>query len=107
MKNAEKVMTALEEAYKGHRIEMLYVAEQNRDKIYVDGTLVGYFDDDFFNADFDNAEIEIKVKAPLKYFTDYLDITYDNENISKTEYIIRNAIGKGVRKWVDESHPNN
>ena len=106
MKNAEKVMKALEEAYNGHRIEMLYVAEQNRDKIYVDGTLVGYFDDDFFNADFDNREIEIKVKAPLKYFMEYLDITYDKENLSKTEYFIRNAIGKGVRKWLDESQPN-
>lgn len=99
MKNVAKVMKALENAYKGHRIEMLYVAEQNRDKIFVDGTLVGYFDDEFFNADFDNPKIEIKIKAPLYTIKDFLEEV-------ECDGVFYRAVERGLKEWEEESQRN-
>lgn len=98
MKNVFKVMTALENTYKGRRVEMLYAAEQNRDKIFIDGTLVGYFDDEFFNDDFDN--IEIKIQAPLHSIEDFLIDCDDREGV------FYRAIERGLLKWREESQQN-
>lgn len=107
MKNGDKIINAITDAFPGHRIETIFYPVDCSEVVYFDGINIGSINKKFFENDFDNPEIEITVKAPLKQFTDYLDITYDNENLSKTEYFIRNAIGKGVRKWVDESQQNN
>ena len=107
MKNGDKIINALKQAYPQAHIIVVKDNPMYEERVFLDGNLIARFCSFFWDKDFDPPEeIEIKVKAPLKCFTDYLDITYDNENLSKTEYFIRNAIGKGVRKWVDESQPN-
>lgn len=107
MRNGEKIREALQRAYPYALINVYNDFSAKETKIYFNGTMIARFKSIFWDEDFDNPEeIEIKVKAPLKYFKDYLDTTYDKD-LSNTEYFIRNAIGKGVRKWVDESQPNN
>lgn len=103
MKNAIKIMAALKQAFPGHEITSQHMNVSKMENLYFDGTYIGRFDSEFLNQDADNPEIEIKIKAPLKYFTDYLDNTYKNEKLSEPECIIRNAIGKGVRKWAEGS----
>lgn len=100
MKNAIKVMAALKQALPGHRVEN-FLIDDNYDmqSIFVDGKCVGHFYADFFQHDFDNPEIAITVKAPLKNIKDFVDH-------ANSYGIIRGAVERGLQEWQEESHPN-
>ena len=98
MKNVVKVMTALKNAFPGHRVEYIYYPEKDTDRIFVDGTFVADFDDDFFEHDYD--DIELTIRAPLVSIKDFTKRAVGYE-------IIRAAVERGFAKWENESHPNN
>jgi hypothetical protein len=97
MKNAIKVMAVLKQAFPGHSVESIYKDEKNMDDLYIDGHYAGAFDHDFFMADLDNPEIEIKVKAPIKSIENYVDHSCG---------IICMAIERGLAEWREESQQN-
>lgn len=101
MKNAIKVMAALKQALPGHRVEN-FLIDDNYDmqSIFVDGKCVGHFYADFFQHDFDNPEIEIKVKAPLYNIKDFLEEV-------ECDGVFYHAVERGLKEWQEESHPNN
>lgn len=100
MKNAEKIMPALKEAFSGHRVEMLYVANGCFYRIFVDNNYIGDFFGEFFERDIDNPEIEIKIKAPLVSIKDFTNCIGGYE-------IIRAAVKRGLREWEEGSLANN
>ena len=109
MKNAIKIMAALKQAFPGHNVEISHNFNAKIYCVFIDENYVGNFEERFIEQDFDNSEIEIKVKASLKNFIDFIDNTYKNEKIFDvvesrvSEGIIRHAIEKGLREWCEES----
>ena len=79
MKNVEKIMTAMEKAFSGHKVEISCNFNSKIRCVFIDDVYIGAFEEGFCNKDFDNPEIEIKVKA----------------------------VERGFKEWQNESHPNN
>lgn len=98
MRNADKVMTALKEAFSESRIENIYYPEKKEECIYCNGTYIASFDEKFWQADFDN--IEIKIKAPLKHIKEFINGAVGYE-------IVRAAVERGLSEWQEESQRNN
>lgn len=98
MKNAIKVTTALKNAFPGHRVEIIYRPEGDRNCVYIDGYYVGYFEEEFFDADYD--DIELTIKAPLVSIKDFVNRAVGYE-------IVRAAVERGLAKWEEESQANN
>jgi len=114
MKNADKIINALKQAYPQSHITVVTDNPMYEERVFLDGNLIARFCSFFWDKDFDPPEeIEIKVKAPLKDFINFIDYTYQNETISDvvkngiSEGIIRRAIEKGVREWREGSQANN
>lgn len=101
MKNAIKVKTALKNAFPGHRVEVIYRSEGNRSVLYIDDYYVGCFEQEFFDADYDNAEIELKVKVSLEDIKDYLS------DPDRFAYRVFDGLERGFTEWENELHPNN
>lgn len=100
MKNATKVMTALREAFPGHRVENKVIeANYNLESIFIDGVCVGHFFEDFFKKDLDNPEIEITITAPLNNIKNFVNFADDYG-------VIRGAIERGLQEWEEESQQN-
>lgn len=53
------------------------------------------------NKDFDNPEIEIKIKAPLKSIEDFI---YECEG-SGGVAVVMNAVERGLEEWWEKSQP--
>lgn len=100
MKNADKIINALRLAFPGHAVEYQYKPTAKVNSIFIDRVYIGSFEDGFFEEDFDNPEIEIKVKAPIKSIKEFIDFASNYETI-------RGALERGFAKWENESHPNN
>ena len=98
MKNAVKIITALKNAFPGHKLEIIYKEELSRNCMCVDGYCVGYFEKEFFDDDYD--EIELSIKAPLVSIKDFTNCVGGYE-------IIRAAVKRGLREWEEESQQNN
>lgn len=99
MKNAIKILSALKREFPGHRVESIF----NYDKtycIFIDGKCVGTFEEHFFEKDFDNPEIEIKVKAPLYNIKEFLEEV-------ECDGIFYNAVERGLKEWEEGSPENN
>lgn len=93
MKNAIKIMSALKQAFPGHVVEYQYKESANVYSIFLDRSVyLGSFEREVFEADFDNPEIEIKIKAPLK------NIEWFVKDASSFG-IIRGAVEKGLNEW--------
>lgn len=99
MKNEMKVLDALQNAFVGKEIESVYNKITQMYDIYMNNEFIGAFRDDFFKHDFENPEIEIKIKAPLKTIHDFV-------NRAVGYGIIRGAVERGLSEWENESHPN-
>ena len=98
MKNAVKIITALKNAFPGHKLEIIYREELGRNCVCVDGYCVGYFKEEFFDDDYD--EIELTIKAPLVSIKDFTNRAVGYE-------IIRAAVERGLKQWEKESQQNN
>lgn len=94
MKNAIKVTTALKNAFPGHRVEIIYRTEGDRNCVYIDGYYVGYFEEEFFDSDYD--DIELTIKAPLVSIKDFVNRAVGYE-------IVRAAVERGLSEWEKES----
>lgn len=101
MKNAEKILTAMEKAFTGHKIEILFNFIEKKYSIYLDEQYVGNFEEWFLKQDFDNPEIEIKIKAPLKNIEKFIANNYINN------YGVREAVERGLKEWEEGSRANN
>lgn len=102
MKNELKVMEALTDAFPGHHVvSRIIKGNYNKQSIFIDGWCVGYFDEDFFKADIDNPEIEIKVKAPLNSIEAFLT------DVEECDGRFYQAVERGLSEWREGSHPNN
>lgn len=102
MKNAEKIINALRKAFPGHAVEYQYKPIANVNSIFIDRVYIGNFDHDFFEQDFDNPEIEIKIKAPLNSVKEFLE---ECEGSGGVGDVIR-AVEWGYNKWREESQQN-
>lgn len=97
MKNGNKVIESLKEAFPEGRIENIYYPEKKEECIYYNGTCIASFDEKFWQADFDN--IEIKIKAPLVHIKDFINRAVGYE-------IVRAAVERGLCEWDEESQQN-
>lgn len=101
MKNSIKIMAALKQMFPGHVVEYQYKQAHNVYSIFLDRCEhIATFDSYFFEADFDNPEIEIKIKAPLK------NIEWFVKDASSFG-IIRGAVERGLEEWREGSQQNN
>lgn len=100
MNNEIKILSALKQALPGHNVECVLDACTNCKLVYVDNELVGFFEGYFFTKDFDNPEIEIKIKAPLKSIEKFI------QNGGFTTQI-RLGVERGLKEWREESRRNN
>lgn len=100
MKNVVKVTEALIKAFPGHHVVSRCIeGNYSTESVFIDGKCVGLFYEDFLQKDFDNPEIEITIKAPLKNIKDFVDH-------ANSYGIIRGAVEEGVKKWENESQRN-
>lgn len=102
MKNVEKILTAMEKAFTGHKIEISYNFNAKIYCVFVDDDYVGNFEDRFCEQDFDNPDIELKVKAPLNSIKEFLE---ECEGSGGVGDVIR-AVEWGYNKWREESQQN-
>ena len=100
MKNADKIINALRMAFPGHAVEYQYKPIANVNSIFIDRVYIGNFDHDFFEKDFDNPEIEIKIKAPLYNIKDFLE---EGEG----DGVFYHAVERGLKEWEEGSARNN
>lgn len=100
MKNADKIIDALRKAFPGHAVEYQYKPIANVNSIFIDRVYIGNFDHDFFEQDFDNPKIEIKVKAPLYNIKDFLEEV-------ECDGVFYHAVERGFKEWEEESARNN
>ena len=100
MKNSEKIINALRKAFPGHAVEYQYKPIANVNSIFIDRVYIGNFDHDFFEQDFDNPEIEIKVKAPLYNIKDFLEEV-------ECDGVFYHAVERGFKEWEEGSARNN
>lgn len=105
MKNSDKILAALHNIYPGADVTVVENLPAATETVYIDGRFIGDFCLFFWDEDVYKPEIEIKVKATFKNFTDFIDNTYKNEGGVSTG-IIRNAIERGLREWGEGSQPN-
>lgn len=105
MKNSDKILAALHDIYPGADITVVENLPAATETVYVDGRFIGDFCLFFWDEDVYKPDIEIKVKASLKNFTDFIDYAYKNGGVSTG--IIRNAIERGLREWDEGSRANN
>lgn len=100
MKNEMKVLDALQKEFIGKEMASVYNPITQMYDIYMNNEFIGAFRDDFFKHDFENPEIEIKIKAPLKSFENFI------KNGGYTSYM-RLAVEGGLKEWEKESQENN
>lgn len=99
MRNGDKIRDALQRAYPDALINVYNDFSAEEVKIYFNGTMIARFKSIFWDEDFDNPKIEIKVKAPIKSIKEFIDFASNYETI-------RGALERGFTKWENESHPN-
>lgn len=93
-------MTAMKKAFSGHKIEISYNFNAKIYCVFIDDNYVGNFEDRFCEKDFDNPEIEIKVKAPLYNIKDFLEEV-------ECDGVFYHAVERGLKEWQEESQANN
>lgn len=102
MKNVVKVTEALIKAFPGHHVVSRCIeGNYNTESVFIDGKCVGLFYEDFLQKDFDNPEIEIKIKAPLKNVECFISNEWRNT------HGIREAVERGLKEWEEGSRANN
>ena len=99
MKNGNKIINFLIDAFPGHRIETTFYPVDCSEVVYFDGMNIGSINKKFFEKDFDNPEIEIKVKAPIKSIKEFIDFASNYETI-------RVALERGLKEWDEGSQQN-
>lgn len=99
MKNGDKIINALRRAFPGHAVEYQYKPIANVNSIFIDRVYIGNFDHGFFVQDFDNPEIEIKVKAPLNSIKDFIE---EGECLGD----VMKAVERGFKEWQEGSQQN-
>ena len=100
MKNGDKVINFLIDAFPGHRIETTFFPVDCSEVVYFDGMNIGSINKKFFEKDFDNPEIEIKVKAPLYKIKDFLEeVECDGD--------FYHAVERGLKEWEEGLPANN
>lgn len=101
MKNVIKLMAALKQAFPAHKVDNRVIDDNfNMECIFIDDKCVGHFYEDFLQEDFDNPEIEIKIKAPLKNIEWFI-------KDASSYGIIRGAVERGFEEWREGSQQNN
>ena len=100
MKNIEKVLDALVKAFPGHRLDILFNFNEKKYNIYLDERYVGNFEEWFLRQDFDQQEIEIKIKAPRYKIKDFLED-------AECEGVFYRAVERGFKEWEEGSQQNN
>lgn len=103
MKNAEKIMSALMKEFSGHKVELSYNFNAKIYCVFVDDNYVGNFEDRFCEKDFDNPEIEIKIKARVNDIKDFL---YECEGSGGVAVVMK-EVERGLKKWEEGSQRNN
>lgn len=100
MKNADKIIKALRETFPGHRVETYYNNVNAKILcVFVDDNYVGNFEDRFSEMDFDNPEIEIKIKAPIYNIRDFLEEV-------ECDGVFYRAVERGLKEWEKGSQQN-
>lgn len=99
MKNADKIFNALREAFPGHIVEISKNYNAKIGCVFIDEKYIGNFEDRFLYDDLDNAEIEIKIKAPLYNIRDFLEEV-------ECDGVFYHAVERGLKEWEDESQQN-
>lgn len=102
MKNADKILYALREAFPGHAVEYQYKAEANVYSIFLDRIYIGQFNHDFFIRDDDNPEIEIKIKATVRDLSDFLWQCEGSGGVA----VVMKEVERGLDEWQKESRRN-
>lgn len=100
MKNSEKIMEALKQAYPGATIKTIADMPWAAERIYIDDRYVGKFDLSFWDTEVYRPTIEIKVKAPLYNIKDFLEEVECNG-------IFYHAVERGLKEWEEGSQANN
>lgn len=99
MKNVEKILTAMEKVFSGHKVEISTNYNARIGCVFIDDVYVGAFEDGFLNKDFDNPEIEIKVKAPLYKIKDFLEEV-------ECDGVFYHAVERGFKEWEEGLQQN-
>lgn len=100
MKNADKIFKALRSAFPGHKVEISKNFNAKIDCIFIDDLYIGNFEERFSEMDFDNPEIEIKIKAPLYNIRDFLEEV-------ECDGVFYHAVERGLEEWEKGSQQNN
>ena len=93
MRNREIILNALKQSFPNKPIRLFYESSKRACDLYIDKTFAGSFDMNFLEDDFDKAEIEIKIKAPLKNVECFISNEWRNT------YGIREAVEKGLDEY--------
>lgn len=101
MKNADKILNALKQAYPQAHFTVVTDNPMYEERVFLDGNLIARFSSFFWDKDFDKPDIEIKIKAPLDSIEDFL---IDAEECDGGFY---QAVERGLKEWREGSHQNN
>lgn len=99
MKNSNKIINALKQLYPQSHITVVTDNPMYEERIFLDGNMIARFSSFFWDKDFDNPEIEIKITAPLKNIKDFA-------GHANSYGIIRGAVERGLKEWEEESQAN-
>ena len=97
MKNKVKILKALEQTYPF--VDISFISDPHNDdniNIYIDGLFAASFKKYFWETDFDENEIEIKIKASKEKLNDFAS--------TETLYTgyMRKIIERGLKEWEKE-----
>lgn len=100
MKNADKIINALEQIYPQSHITVVKDNPMYEHRVFLDGNLIARFSSFFWDKDFDKPEIAITVKAPLYNIKEFLEEV-------ECDGIFYHAVERGLKEWREESQQNN
>lgn len=99
MRNADKIINALKQAYPQAHITVVTDHPMYEERVFLDGNLIARFSSFFWDKDFDKQEIEIKIKAPLYNIKDFLEEV-------ECDGVFYHAVERGLAEWEEGSQAN-
>lgn len=102
MRNGDKIREAMQRAYPDALINVYNDSSAEEVKIYFNGQMIARFKSVFWDEDFDNPEIEIKVKAPLKSIKDFLEECEGCWGVAD----VMQAVERGLKEWEEGLQQN-